>query len=398
MRKLSSGVLSGRALLRFILTVIAIRLVRDTSGRMIYPFLPEYAAGLGLTLTTMGGLLMVRTSAVAFAPIFGSFADRHGPRRWLMVGFAVQGLGLLSFSVAHGPFSALAAIFLLGVSDAVAYPLMQAYVSEHSPSHRRGWALATVEYSWAISGIAMLPVVGWLITEAGWYMPFRLLSIGSFTAILILWFLLPDDSPRPVGPQASLFTTTRIILADRSALGALVTNGAVFIAAETFFVLWGAHLARNFHMNAVQVGRVAAVIGMMELFGSVTSSQIIDRVGKRRSVMGGTLIFMIVLLAMPWFNQSVTAIVIGLALASLCIEFTIVSSIPLLADQRPGNRSTMMALGAMLGAILRGATDPLATGLFESYGFLSSMAYAFVALLVAAWALWRWVEDRTEFA
>lgn len=398
MRKLPSGVLSGRALLRFIITMIAIRLVRDTSGRMLYPFLPQYAAGLGLTLTTMGSLLMVRTSAVAFAPIFGSLADRHGPRRWLMVGFAIQGVGLLTFSVAHGSSSALIAVFLLGVSDAVAYPLMQAYVSEHSPAQRRGWALATVEYSWAITGIAVLPVVGWLISEAGWYMPFRLVSIGSFAAILVLWFLLPADPPHPSSAHASLFTTTRAIFADRSALGALLTNSTVFIAAETFFVLWGAHLARNFDMNAIQVGRVAAIIGMMELLGSVTSSQIIDRVGKRRGVMGGILLFMVILLAMPWFNRSVTAIVAGLALSSLCIEFTIVSSIPLLADQRPGNRSTMMALGAMLGALLRGATDPIATGLFESHGFLSSMAYAFIALVVAAWALWRWVEDRNELA
>ncbi|NOZ50107.1 MAG: MFS transporter [Chloroflexi bacterium] len=396
MRKLPSGVLSGRALLRFILTVIVIRLVRDTSGRMIYPFLPQYAAGLGITLTTMGGLLMVRTSTVAFAPIFGSFADRHGPRRWLMVGFAIQGLGLLAFSVAHGPLSALAAIFLLGVSDAVAYPLMQSYVSEHAPAYRRGWALATVEYSWAITGIALLPVVGWLISEVGWYMPFRLVSIGSFAAILVLWFLLPDDPPHAPGSHTSLFTTTRIILADRSALGALVANSAVFVAAETFFVLWGAHLARNFDMNAIQVGRVASVIGMMELLGSVTSSQIIDRVGKRRGVIGGTLVFMVILMAMPWFNRSATAIVIGLALASLCIEFTIVSTIPMLADQRPGNRSTMMALGAMMGALVRGATDPISTWLFETHGFLSSMMYAFGAMLIALWALWRWVEERKE--
>ncbi len=394
MRAFPPGVLHGRALLRFVATIILIRLVRDTSIRMIYPFLPQYAAGLGVSLTTMGALLMVRTATVGFAPFFGNWADRHGPRSWLMVGFALHGIGLISFSLARGAMSALVAILLLGFSDAIAYPLMQAYVSEHAPSDRRGWALATVEYSWATTGIVLLPIVGWLVSEAGWYVPFRLLSIGSALAIVVLWRILPIDTPQARVDRLSLWGTTRLIFADRSAVGALITNSTVFIAAETFFVLWGVHLSRNFHLSAVQVGMVATVLGIMELIGSITSSQIIDRVGKRRGVMGGVSLFLLLLLFMPWFNQSLVKILIGIALASLFIEFTIVSTIPLLADQRPGNRSTMMALGAMMGALLRGTTDPLSTWLFETRGFLSAMLYAFVALVVALWVLWRWVEER----
>ncbi len=396
MTRSPSGVLAGRALLRFVLTVIVIRLVRDTSVRMIYPFLPQYAAGLGISMTAMGALLMVRMVTVGFAPIFGNWADRQGPRRWLMLGFAVQGVGLVAFSLARGPISALLAILLLGLSDAVAYPLMQAYISEHVPGTRRGWALATVEYSWAITGIVLLPIVGWLIAEAGWYVPFRILSLGSVMAMGVLWRLLPADPPRAATAPPTLFATTRQILGDRSAVGALLTNATVFIAAETFFVLWGAHLARDFSLDAVQIGRVAALLGFMELSGSVLSSQIIDRVGKRRGVWAGVSLFLLVLLAMPLLSHSLTLTIGGIALSSFCIEYTIVSSIPLLADQRPANRSTMMALGAMVGSLLRGATDPLATWLFDQHGFLSAMGYAFAALLVAFWALWRYVEERHE--
>ena len=50
----SSGWLVGRALVRFLILIILIRLVRDTSFRMLFPFLPVYARGFGITLTAAG--------------------------------------------------------------------------------------------------------------------------------------------------------------------------------------------------------------------------------------------------------------------------------------------------------------------------------------------------------
>ena len=128
--KWQPGAQTGRYLVRFLLLVILVRLVRDTSIRMMYPFLNEYAQGLGITLATMGLLLMLRTSLVALAPLFGHRADRMGPKPILMVGFGLQGLGLLGMGFASGVWTAAAAILALGVSDAITYPLMQAYISE----------------------------------------------------------------------------------------------------------------------------------------------------------------------------------------------------------------------------------------------------------------------------
>lgn len=394
--KQPAGVLVGRALIRFLLLAIVIRLVRDTSLRMMYPFLPEYARGLGITLTTMGSLLMVRTGLVMLAPYFGNLADRHGPRPLLLVGIALQGIGLVSFSYANSLVAGLAAIIVLGFSDSLFHPLMQAYVGEHAPSARRGWALATVEYSWAITGIAILPIVGWLIAGYGWQIPFRLLSAGSLLSLAILAFLLPADTPRRQRIPVTLRTNATDILRDRSAAASLLANAAVFMAAETFFVVWGAHLERNFALGPRQIGQAAAIFGVAELGGSILASLIIDRVGKRRGVLAGVLFFLGVLLFLPWLNRSLPSLLVGLALVSISIEYSIVCTIPLLADQRPGSRATMLAMGAMAGASIRSITDTVAAWIFENGGFLITVAYAFAALLVAAWALWRWVEERSE--
>ncbi len=388
------GVQTGRYLMRFVLLLIMVRLVRDASIRMMYPFLNDYAQGLGVTLAAVGGLLMLRTAMVALAPFFGHRADRVGAKPLLMAGFALQGAGLLGFGFSSGMWTAAGAILVLGISDAMTYPLMQAYISENAPLRQQGRALITVEYSWAITGIVIMPIIGWLIGSLGWQAPFKILSIFSGLAILILAFLLPASHPKPHRERISFTSQMSVILGDRSALGAVLVSATIFIAAETYFVTWGAHLARDFDLSPQRIGQVASGLGMMELLGSIIASLIIDRIGKRRGVITGVIFFLFALAALIGLNQSLWATLIGMGLISIAIEYSIVSTIPLMAIQRPANRATVLALGAMAGALTRSVSDPLATWLLENHGYLAAMAYGFLALMVALALLWGWVQER----
>ena len=389
------GVQTGRYLMRFLMLVILVRLVRDASIRMMYPFLNDYAQGLGITLATMGLLLMLRTWLVALAPFFGHRADRIGPKPLLMLGFGLQGVGLLGMGWASGVGTAAAAILVLGVSDAITYPLMQAYISEQAPLHRLGRALITVEYSWAITGIVILPIIGWLIGAMGWQAPFRWLSAFSALAILVLAFLLPPSRPAPGGKEkGSFWRRIGDVARDRSALGSALVSATIFIAAEAYFVTWGAHLARDFHLTPERIGQVAAGLGIIELAGSVLASIIIDPLGKRRAVIAGVMFFLGSLISLIWLSRSLWTTLAGMGLISLSIEYSIVSTIPLMAQQRPASRATVLALGAMAGAFTRSLTDPTATWLLEHGGFLATMAASFLALMLALALLWRWVEER----
>ncbi len=388
------GWLVGRALVRFLLLIILIRLVRDTSFRMLYPFLPVYARGFGITLTAAGLLMMVRTMLGVLAPFFGNKADRTGNRPMLMLAFTVLGLGMFTFSFAQGLVVALIATVLLGIADAMLLPILQAYVSEQSPPQLRGRSLVTMEYSWAISGIVMLPIVGWLISEGSWQTPFRLLGVASFMVVAVLWFFLPPDIPRHDGKQVSLGAKMKTIAADRSALGAIMTSAIVFIALESFFITWGAHLEINFSLSASEIGRVALVFGVAELVASVVASLIIDKVGKRRSVIVGIIAAIFAVALLPWIGQSLVSWVVGLSLVTIAFEFTLVSVIPLLSEQRPGSRATVLAMGALAATFTRGLTDPTAMWLLENSGFLAAMFVGFAALVVALFVVWRWVEER----
>jgi len=312
----------------------------------------------------------------------------------LMVGFALQGLGLVGFGFSSGLWTAAAAILALGVSDALTYPLTQAYISENAPARHQGRALITVEYSWAITGIVIMPIIGWLIGGFGWQTPFRLLSIFSGIAILILAFLLPPSHPKSGKERSSFVSQMRVILRDRSALGAVLVSATIFIAAETYFITWGAHLARDFHLSPERIGQVAAGLGVVELAGSVIASLIIDRIGKRRGVIAGVVFFLFAQVSLIGLSASLWATLVGMGLISIAIEYSIVSTIPLMAVQRMGSRATVLALGAMAGALTRSLSDPLAAWLLEHHGYLAAMAYGFLALVVALALLWSWVQER----
>ncbi|NOX61126.1 MAG: MFS transporter [Chloroflexi bacterium] len=394
--RLASGILTGRALREFLILAIVVRLVRDVGVRMMYPYLPAYARGVGLTITALGTLLAFRAIMLVFAPYFGHLADRTGSRRWLLGGYVVLAAGMMLFSLAHGYVWTAAALLLLGLSDAIVTPLMQAYVSEHSPARVRGRALATVEYSWAITGILFMPLVGWMIDDQGWQTPFRVVALAALLSALLMWVRMPRDKRTAAPGQMSMRLEVKDIFRDRSALAAVLVNAVAFIAVETFFLVWGAHLELSYAQNPAWIGRVALLIGLAELSGAVLSSLVIDKVGKRRGTLAGVLAFATIMALMPLFDQALLTLVIGLVLASLFLEYSIVSLIPLLGQQRPGGRATMFAVAVMAAALSRSATDAAAAWLLENLGFLAAMTYALLALLVAAWLLWRWVEERAE--
>jgi hypothetical protein len=110
--------------------------------------------------------------------------------------------------------------------------------------------------------------------------------------------------------------------------------------------------------------------------------------------MAGVIFFLFALVSLIGLSASLWATLIGMGLISIAIEYSIVSTIPLMAIQRPANRATVLALGAMAGALTRSLSDPLGTWLLEHHGYLAAMAYSFLALVVALALLWGWVRER----
>ncbi|MCB9142234.1 MAG: MFS transporter [Anaerolineales bacterium] len=382
-------------IVRMIVAAMLMRLTVDTSARMFYPFLPEISRGLGISLAQGGLLMSLRSSMIFLSPLFGAYTDRRGARNLLAVALLVQAGGLVWLSTASGFATAVPPMMMLGLASAAFIPNMQAAISEQVPFDRRGRILGIIEFSWAITGLIILPIVGVVMTVQGWQAPLRVVAICSLAAAPLA-FLLPSQR-RPLALlQTGMRRSAAIVLRTTSARGGIIVNGLMFVAAETFFVTYGAWMEQSFGMRPDQVGRIAATLGVAELIASTTSSLFIDRIGKRRGVGIGLVGMAVFMALLPLAGSILPLAVAAMFLFTIAFEFSIVSNIGLMSEQVPSMRGTVLSLSAMAAGLVRAGSATAGAALFEWRGITAAAAFGVAGAALAAFVLFRWVNERGD--
>ncbi|MBK8049055.1 MAG: MFS transporter [Anaerolineales bacterium] len=163
---------------RLIGTGISAKLLVDIGVQIFNPFLPVLANGLVLTVIQMGQLVGLRSAMGLFAPVSGLIADRTSFRLVIRLALFVNAAGFFALGLSHAPWMAVIAILLAGLGASSFIPILQAYVSAGLPYSIRARGLGMLEYSWALTGIVGLSVVGLLIQVTGWRAPFSYWRLG----------------------------------------------------------------------------------------------------------------------------------------------------------------------------------------------------------------------------
>lgn len=374
---------------------ISARLLTDTVTQLFNPFLTIFAVGLGVDVVTLGRLLSLRLVTSIFTPWIGALADRHGYRRLLRLAILCIIGGLLLVGSSHGMFMLVAGMVALGLGQAGFVPTLQAYLSARLPYAVRARGLGILEYSWALAGIVGLFVIGQLIELTDWRTPLFVLAVGLGCAWL-LFGLLPgvDHSHANASVQPALAPVAHwrqairffdLGVNARSAYSAIVADALLFYAGMHLMVVYGAWLAVEYGLGAAALGSVALLMGCFDLIGSVSVSLFTDRIGKRRSVLIGTVSMLIGYLLLPFLNLSLLLAVASIALTCGCFEFSIVSQISLMSEQVPEQRGKMMALGsaiAMISGAVATLTGPWLYVRYGVWGLCTASVIALVASLV----------------
>lgn len=382
-------------IVRMIVVAILMRLTVDTTTRMFYPFLPEISRGLGISLAQGGLLMSLRSSMIFLSPLFGAYTDRRGARNLLAVALMVQAGGLLWLSSASGFATAVPPMLLLGLASSAFIPNLQAAVSERVPFDRRGRVLGIIEFSWAITGLIILPIIGVVMTVQGWQAPLRVVALCSL-AVAPLAFLLPSQRRPLAALQTGMRRSAAAVLRSSSARGGIVVNGLMFMAAETFFVTYGAWMEQSFGMRPDQVGGIAAALGFAELIASTTSSLFIDRIGKRLGVGIGLVGMAVFMATLPLAGTALPLAVAAMFLFTVAFEFAIVSNIGLMSEQVPTMRGTVLSLSAMAAGLVRAGSATAGAALFEWRGITAAAAFGVVGAALAAFVLFRFVKERGD--
>lgn len=367
--------------------------------RIIYPFLPAIGRGLGVSLETASLLLTVRSILGVASPLYGALADRLGRRTVMLAGLVALVLAALVMVAVAGPGAlgfglALLAFALFGFSKSAYDPAMQAYVGDAVPYARRGRVMGLLELSWSLSWFIGVPLSGLLIARFGWRAPFWLIVVAGVSGLVALWRLCPKcgASPPQVAQPAAAVPWLAVL---RASLPVLTVAMLLVMALENVFVVYGAWLESEFGLAVTAIGLVSIVLSVAEMVAEGVSAGLVDRLGKRRAVLGGFVLFLLSLLLLPRLAAgTLVAALGGMALLILAFEFTIVSFVPLVSEVMPSARGAVLSLNVAAMAVGRIIATLTAPRLWSAGGLAANAWASAVMLALGIVVLWRVVREQ----
>ncbi len=376
---------------QIIITMFLIRLIVLTNLRMVYPFIPQISTGLGLTAIAFSWLIFIRSMTGMMGPLFGILSDRYGRRKIMAAGLLFQSVGLIGLALSQQWWS-VGPMILLGLGSTAFLPTQFAYISDMVTYDRRGRAMAAVDLSFAVTGIVLLPIVGWLIDALGWRSPFLILSGLGLLAAAVIWFRFPTAEHR--SDTTPPWSATLGVALRPNVLASIVVGVLLFFAAASSMTIWGIWFSANFGLSAAALGLVATGIGLAELSGIVFSGLFIDRIGKHLGSQIGLLLTALVFMLLPLTQSSLLLAVLMLIALGGVLEFTTISLFSLYSEQVPEARAMVFSLTGLGIAIGMALGSPITIALWEQVSLWAVCAVSTGCLLLAFILVWRVLEEK----
>jgi DHA1 family tetracycline resistance protein-like MFS transporter len=173
--------------------------------------LGAYTKGEHASLLTLGLLLAVYDGAeVILKPLFGSLADRVGPRPVLVGGLLAFAVASAAFVIAGNPAAVGLARLGQGAAAAAFSPAAGALVARLSPNKRHGRAFAGYG-AWKSIGYTLGPLLGGiLITVGGFSLLFGTLAVLAMAVTGWALLVVPAAPPLPRTRQTVLDLARRL--------------------------------------------------------------------------------------------------------------------------------------------------------------------------------------------
>lgn len=309
-------------------------------------------------MTAMATAVSASMAASAVGPFLAEIADRRGRKTGMLLGLVIftLGVGLMLIWPVYAAF--LIALLLASLGNNIFVPAVQAYIGDQVPYEKRGLTLSILEISWAGAFIIGVPVIGVLITRAGWQSPFLWLFILGIVSIAGVLFLVPAIPPVARMENEAEKSRFALIWKSPAALFGLAMGFLVIMGNNLISVIYGVWMEEAFGLKIAAIGAAATVIGFAELAGEGIVGAVVDRFGKRRTIAVGFSINILSAVIPFFINGSITGALIWLFIFYISFEITIVAALPLMTEVLPSARATLMAV------FLAASSLGMATGMF----------------------------------
>ena len=346
-----------------------VRTILNSIHRMVYPFLPIFARGLGVDLSTMSLLMTGRSLLGATSPFLGPIADWRGRKFGLLTGLSVFTLGIGIVAVFPAFWTLAIALGLAMIGKYIFDPAMQAYFGDRVPYHQRGTALAVTEVAWSMGFIVGVPIAGFLIDRFGWAAPFPLFTILGLIAFFVIWRVVPKEDAHHI-PAGNSRDKYLMVLKSAPALAGISIALWASAANELVNMIFGVWLEDSFGLKIAALAVASAVIGISELSGEGLVALTTDKLGKPRALAIGLTANSLAAILLPFIGQTQVGALIGLFLFYITFEYIMVSHIPMVTELVPSARATLLSLNVTGHALGRALGAFLAALIYQNFGFV----------------------------
>jgi MFS family permease len=176
----------------------------NRAGTMVLPFLALYLRGQGFTVSQAGAFLALYGTVAIFAsPLAGRLSDRFRPLPVMVAGLLANGLVLLAFPLARGPFLLLAVAGIAATNETVRPASMAAVTAWSAPSELR-MAFALVRLAINL-GVSVGPALGGFLATVSFRALFVIdaaTSLAAGTVLLVAGVRMGLARQRPEAPEA----------------------------------------------------------------------------------------------------------------------------------------------------------------------------------------------------
>lgn len=376
-------------------------------GNFIIPLSKEF----GWSRTTVSAVFsLARLEAGFIGPVEGWAVDRLGPRKLMLVGIPVMGLGFILLSQVSGLFTFML-VYILGIAlgNSLGMHVPASAAVANWFNRKRGLAFGIMWSGVGLGGL-LVPALGWAIDVYGWrdasvYVGIFVIFVGVPVAALMRhrpeqYGFLPDGQIIPQKTSNGKLGKNEDFEVDFTAREALQTSSFWFLSLSIMarsLVTGGVGL----HLVPYFVGLGASPIEAAAYAGSVGVISIPGRFGlsylgdyfNRRYMMAISLLFMTLSIVLLATADSLSSSIPGLVAYSISQGGISVIPQSIIADYFgrkafatiSGFRSSIQMLGIIVGPVVSGLVYDR-TGSYE-WAFLGFAAASIVSMLLVLMAL-----------
>jgi MFS family permease len=274
--------------------------IQFLQGGLLLNVFSDYGDALkeqfGWSRTTISaGFAMTRAESGLLGPLQGWAVDRFGPRRIMVLGALLFGVGFMAFSRIDEELGFFSSYFLISVGASLCGFLTLTTVLVNWFRARRATALALMSAGMAAGGL-LVPGVAWFLSQHGWRTAAFMSGVLIIVTVIPLSMMIvhrPEDIGQEAdggAPPPARLTDSYITDVDFTAREAMATSAFWMISfghASALLVVSAVLAHRAIYLTdqrgwtTVASGLVGGGIVLMQFVGQLLGGFLGDRIDKR---------------------------------------------------------------------------------------------------------------------